>query len=94
MHHVVGSEKRSHYSGSLRAGRLWARTRVGKRFQIPTQTGPGLRMAFGTIGTGSAREGKRPSSGVEQPLHCHPPCFDGILEGQLFLLVVHYSCRL
>jgi hypothetical protein len=67
MNHTVGSEERSRYSGSVRAGRLGARSRVGKRYLTPTQTGPGFHMASCTKTTRSVHEGKRPGRGVDHP---------------------------
>jgi len=86
MHNIVGYEERSRYSGSVRAGRLGARTRVGKRYLTPTQTGPGFHMASCTESTRSLCEGKWPGRGVD-----HPPLstvFHGTLEGRHFYFCI------
>jgi len=39
----------------------------GARFSAPVQTGPGVHLAFYTIGTGSFPGVKRPGRGVDHP---------------------------
>ena len=56
----------------LRAGRFEIRTRVGARFFVPVQAGPGAHPASSTMGIGSSPRVKRPGRGIHHPHHLSP----------------------